>query len=98
MRTKLVIKGATYYDNESDTILIPHFTGEYIIVDCTQFKKASYLKGMYDKSFLIENKDNYIMYDGKKYFYAEYSPRNIGDWDLLSDLSDLEFYGDERSF
>ena len=99
MKTQLVIKGAYYYDNESDTILVPHFTGEFIIVDCTQYKKASDLKGVYDKQFLIENKENYVMYEGSKYFYAEYSPNNISDeWFLLSDLSNLFFEEQERSF
>jgi hypothetical protein len=36
-----------------------------------------------------EQKDNFVRYNDKKYFYAEYSPNNVGDWELLSDLSEL---------
>jgi hypothetical protein len=87
---KLVIKGAYYYDRESETILIPHFTGEYCAVDCTKYIKLDELKESYDESFVNEVKDDFVEFEGEKYYYAEYSPCHIEDWELLSDLSDLE--------
>lgn len=33
---KLIIKGAIYTDGE--TLLRPHYTGEYHTVDCTEYK------------------------------------------------------------
>ena len=89
MKTQLVIKGAHYFDGES--ILIPHFTGQFIIVDCTEYTTKEVLKGRYSKDWIKENKSDYIDYEGTHYYYAEYSPFNITkDWYLLSDLSDLE--------
>ena len=85
----LVIKGAYYHDSQSDQILVPHFTGEFQMVDCTRYITKEELKDSYNKEYIKNNKDNFVEYDGKKYFYAEYSPVSTGGWDLLSDLSDL---------
>ena len=86
---KLVIRGAYYYDKESDTIIIPHYTGEYSIVDCDEYATMEYLEGKYNQNYIDQVKDDPIEYDGKKYYNAEYSPFSIGDWELLSDLSEL---------
>ena len=86
---KTVIRGAYYYDKEADVILIPHFTGEFWMVDCDEFTTMEDLEGRYDENYINEIKDNPIYLDGKKYFSAEYSPFTIGDWELLSDISEL---------
>jgi len=86
---KLVIAGAFYYDRENDTILVPHFTGEFNIVDCSRYIRMNELKDRYDENYINQVKDNPIQYNGENYFNAEYSPCHIGDWELLSDLSDL---------
>ena len=88
---KLVIRGAHYYDRESKTILIPHFTGEFTIVDCTRFEKMEDLKDKYDDTYIDQVKNDPIEFEGEQYYNAEYSPQTIGDWELLSDLSDLEY-------
>ena len=86
---RLIIKGAYYFDG--DSILQAHYTGEFHTVDCTQYVKEKELKEKYPDSFIAENKDNYIEKDGIKYCYAEYSPFAVTDeWELLSDLSELE--------
>lgn len=88
--TRLVIKGAYYYDNESDNILIPHYTGEFCIVDCDRYIRMKELKGNYDQSYIQEVKDNPIIFKGKEYYNAEWGPVDVSDeWDLLSDLSNL---------
>lgn len=69
---KFVIKGA-YYKSE-DEILIPHFTGEYSMVDCDRFITKEELEGMYDEKFIQENEDIKIEVEGVLYYYAEYSP------------------------
>lgn len=86
---KLVIKGAYYYDKDSDIILVPHFTGEFRIVDCDIFMTMEDLKDSYDESYINDVKDNPIEYDGKNYYNAEYSPQSVDEWELLSDLSEL---------
>jgi hypothetical protein len=89
MKTQLVIKGAHYFDGES--ILIPHFTGQFFTVDCTEYTTKQRIKDQYDKNFIKEHKSDFIEYEGVKYYFAEYSPFNITqDWELLSDLSELE--------
>lgn len=83
----LVIKGAQYFDGES--ILIPHFTGEFYTVDCTEYALKKELKQNYSKEWIKKNKDDYIEHNGEKYYYAEYGSFYIDNWKLLSDLSDL---------
>jgi len=95
---KLVIKGAIYYDREAKTILIPHFTGEYVIVDCTQYILLDNLKDKYDESFILDNQSDPIEFEDETYYYAEYSPWNIDDWELLSDLSELHHIEEEFNF
>jgi hypothetical protein len=88
MKAKLVIKGA-YYKNGNE-ILVPHFTGEYVMVDCDRYMKKNDLLDIYNKSYFEENKENYVVVEGEKYYYAEYSPYTVDDeWELLSDLSEL---------
>ena len=95
----LVIKGAFYYDNDSDTILMPHYTGEFSVVDCDEYIKMEELKETYDESYIENNKDNFIDYEGQKYYFAEYSPRSVTDeWDLLSDLSELSHFEEDYDF
>ena len=86
---KTVIKGAYYYDRESETILVPHFTGEFYMVDCSRFVKMEELKDRYNDNYIDEVKDSPIEYEGEKYYDAEYSPWSIGDWELLSDISEV---------
>ena len=97
MKTQLVIKGAYY--QAGDEILVPHFTGEYFIVDCNRFMQKREWKETFSKQFRDENKDNFVEVDGTKYYYAEYSPMNINDdWVLLSDLSDIEHIEEKFDF
>lgn len=97
MKTQLVIKGAYYLSG--DNVLIPHFTGEYIMVDCDRFMQKKEWKETYSKQFRDENKDNFVEVDGTKYYYAEYSPMNIDeDWILLSDLSEIKHIEEDFNF
>lgn len=88
----LVIAGACYYNEEMNAILIPHFTGEYAIVDCdTYFTKKEILE-RYQKHLWNENKENFVEYEGVKYYYAESSPISVDEnWMLLSDLFELRY-------
>ena len=97
MKTTLVIKGAYY--QAGNEILVPHFTGQYITVDCTRYILKKEWKENYSKTFRDENKNNFVEVEGVKYYYAEYSPMNINDdWNLLSDLSELEHIEEEFNF
>jgi len=95
---RLVIKGAVYFDREGQTVLIPHFTGEFSIVDCTEYITKEELQSKYGSAFIEENADNTIEVEGSTYYFAESSPCAVGDWDLLSDLSELEHTEEEYNF
>lgn len=85
---KTVIKGAVY-KREND-LVIPHQTGEFSIVDCDNYVTIEELKEDYDEEYIKEVEDNYIEYEGVKYYYAEWSPEYVtDDWELLSDISEL---------
>jgi hypothetical protein len=87
----LVIKGA-YYFVDGDKVLIPHYTGDYHIVDCDRYLTLEELKGQYNDDFIESVLDTYIVVDDVKYYFAEYSPYNVDEnWELLSDLSELYF-------
>ena len=89
---KLVIKGAYYYNRETDEIIVPHYTGEYNIVDCDEYIQMNELKGIYDKSYIDGVRNRPIIFEEKQYYSAEYSPKYVDDyWELLSDLSELSF-------
>lgn len=86
MRT--VIRGAVY-KREND-LVIPHFTGEFWMVDCDNYITMEELKQVYNEDYIKGVEDNYIEYEGVKYYYAEYSPEQVeDDWELLSDISEL---------
>jgi len=95
---KTVIKGAYYYDRDSDTILMPHYTGEFSIVDCNSFEKLEELENTYNEDYIKEAKESPIEYEGKNYYSTEYSPYHVGDWELLSDISELSFIEENFDF
>jgi hypothetical protein len=95
----LVIKGAYYFDRGNDTILVPHFTGDFWIVDCDKYVNMERLQEIYDDSYIDGVRDNCIEFEGEKYYHAEYSPYNVDkDWELLSDLSELEHLEEDYDF
>ena len=96
--TNLIIKGAVYYDEKNDCILVPHFTGSFKLVDCTRYLTKKQILEQYEKKFFNENKDDFKKYGGIKYYFAEYSPYNVGQWELLSDLSNLNHLDEEQDF
>jgi len=99
METKTIIKGALYFNG--DEILRPHFSGQFHTVDCTQYFTKKHIKENYSKEFYKEatGKDaNYIEYGGVKYYQCEYSPYHTDGMELLSDLSELEFFDNETEF
>jgi hypothetical protein len=94
---KTIIKGAIYING--NVLLRPHFSGYYGVVDCTEYKTKEQIKGEYSKEFakkMLNN--NYLTYDGKKYFECEYSPYWTDEMVLLSDISNLNFSTKKRSF
>ncbi len=96
---KFVIKGALY--QQGDTVLRPHFTGDFFMVDCTEYLTKEEIKGKYSREFAKEltgEDGSYITVDEVKYFQAEYGPYNTDGMELLSDLSELEYYDEESDF
>ena len=99
MSTKTIIKGALYFNN--DEILRPHYSGEFYTVDCTQYFTKEHIKENYSEQFYKEatgKTADYIMYNGVKYYECEYSPYSTEDMELLSDISELEFFDNETEF
>ncbi len=93
----LIIKGAIY--KSGDTLLRPHYSGEMWMVDCTEFKTSETIADEYDEENVAEFMGNTLLScDGVNYYECEYSPWHTKDFELLSDLSDLEFYDEETEF
>lgn len=98
MKTNLIIKGAYYYDSEIDAVLVPHFTGIFFMVDCTRYLKKKEIISRWGKDYFLENKNDFVEYEGNKYYYAEYYPFNVEGMELLSDLSELEHVEETFNF
>lgn len=98
MSNPLIIKGAIY--KSGDELLRAHFTGKFFMVDCTEYKLTKQIKQDYDKKTANEfiKDGNYLTYENKRYYQCEYSPFHTNDFELLSDLSNIEFYDDETEF
>jgi hypothetical protein len=92
---KLVIKGAVY--KSGDMLVVPHYTGEFWMVDCDEFKTEDTIREDYgDHEKFIEDGFS-IEHEGVTYYSCEYGPHEVDeDFELLSDLSDLSF--EEQSF
>lgn len=93
----LIIKGAIYTDGE--TLLRPHYTGNFLFVDCTEFKTKKEIKANYSKEIAKNfTSGTYLTYDGVKYFQCQYSPYHTDNLELLSDLDGLEYFDEETVF
>lgn len=96
---KTIIKGAIYTNGSE--LLRAHFSGNFSIVDCTEYKTSKQIKDEYSKETAAKfcNRNSfYLTYEGKKYFECEYSPFCTDDFELLSDISKIEFYDEETEF
>jgi len=94
---KQIIKGAIYTDG--DTLLRPHFSGNFFAVDCTEYKTKKEIKADYSKETAKQMLSNLCLtYEGIKYYECEYSPYNTEGMELLSDLSEIEYFDEETEF
>lgn len=94
---KTIIKGAIYKDG--DELLRPHFTGEFWMVDCTEYKTKENILEDYDADFANKCLENTMLtYDDVTYYECEYSPHHTENFELLSDITAIEFYDDETDF
>lgn len=94
---KTIIKGAIYYTGYN--LLRPHFTGEFFAVDCTEYKTKKQIKQDYDKEYaksLLENPC--LTFNSENYYECGYSPYETKNFELLSDISNIEFYDEETEF
>ena len=95
----LVIKGAFYYNSENNCICQVHHTGDFYVADCDMYKTAKDIKENYSDWRTMVRENLFVTYNGKKYFdTCNYSPQNVSDLDLLSDLSDLVCNNDNLNF
>jgi len=94
---KTIIKGAIY--QYGDVLLRAHYSGNFWMVDCTEYKTKEEIKANYDKENAKEFlKGFFLTCDNVKYYECEYSPYQTEEMDLLSDISNVEFYDDETDF
>ncbi len=96
---KTIIKGAIY--KNGDELLRPHYSGDFRTVDCTEYKTKEQIKSEYSKEWAKEHTDEdafYLTCDGVKYYECEFSPFDTENFELLSDISKIEFYDDETEF
>ncbi len=97
MKNPLIIKGAVY--SNGDRLLVPHYTGNFYLVDCREYLTEEDMRGSYDESFVDEALEGaYLTMDGVKYYECENNAKDTADMELLSDLSDLEFNNEETEF
>lgn len=93
------IAGAIYYDGQRNSIIIPSFSGDFLIIEVTEYIPFKNWKCRYKEDFIYNNKNNYIVYNGSKYYYAEsVNIYNNEDIELLSDISELRFFDEKREF
>lgn len=92
----LVIKGAWYFNGNE--LVIPHFTGEFFIVDCDCYLSKIELKEIYDDDFVTVAMESPIEYKSTTYYPAEYNAVYTENFDLLSDLSNLAHNEEEYNF
>lgn len=94
---KTIIKGAIYKDG--DELVRVHFTGEFWMVDATEFKTKDAIQEEYHTEFADTCLQNTMLtYEGIGYFECESSPHHTENFELLSDISELEFYDYETNF
>lgn len=99
MSTKLIIKGALYLSEDKSMVLGPHYSGEMLIVDCTEFKKREEILENYSEEIALSFLENSpVTVQGVEYFECEYRPHYTEGMELLSDLSSLEFVEDNYDF
>ncbi len=97
MATKTIIKGALYFDG--DMILRPHYSGEFWMVDCTEYKTKEQIQEEYDEENQTEFLEgSCIENEGIKYFLCEYGPHQTENLELLTDISEIDFFDEETYF
>ena len=91
---KLVICQAIY--SYEDYLVVPHFTAEVGIMQCSIYKTKKQLKrdfGKEDAKKFTEN--SYLTYENVKYYDCDVKCINTEKMELESDLSKLVHYNEE---
>lgn len=69
------------------------------MVDATEFKTVDDIRQEYHHEFALSCLNNtMLVYDGIEYFECESSPHHTEGFELLSDISELEFYDYQTEF
>jgi uncharacterized protein YwgA len=96
---KTIIKGAIYEINNGETLLRPHYSGNFSVVDCTEYKQKKQIKEDYNAYHANRFLSGfYLTYEGNKYYECEYSPRCTDDMYLLSDIDKINYWDEETEF
>ena len=93
----LIFKWLIY--TKGDNLLRPHFSWNFHIVDCTEYKKEEEIRELYSEEITNTFLEWLSLeYEGETYYECEYSPIHTEWMELLSDISDIEYYDEETSF
>jgi hypothetical protein len=95
----LVIAGAFYLDE--DTVLVPHYTGDFAAVDCHTYETEKDIRDKYSERYVRDfiHDGQSVTVQGETYYLTEWGPFHVTeDWELLSDLSELKFIEFETQF
>lgn len=94
---KTIIAGLIY--TNGDELLRPHYSGEFSIVDCTEYKTKEQIKDEYSgKALKTMLSGLCLTYEGVKYYECEYSPFSTDGMELLSDIWVVKHYDEETEF
>jgi len=96
----LVIKGCIYYNEEKDIVGRILHTSECWAVEGVSYYPSKKWAKEFDKSFRDENKDDFVLCNGKKYFFAGTDVFNIDELELLTEIDSEKicYFDENREF
>lgn len=96
----LVIKGCFYYNEKKDLVVMILHTSECWAVDSISYYPINKWKRKYNKSFRDENKDDFVLCNGKKYFYTGREVSYVDELELLTEIDSEKicYFDENREF
>jgi hypothetical protein len=92
-----IIKGAIYRD--ANELVRPHFSGDMYAVDCTEYKTEFEMRNQYAEKYILEFMERApITYQNIDYYECESGPHNTAEFELLSNIENIEFFDGATQF
>ena len=84
---KTIIREVVYKLGLENVLLVPHKTGRFEMIDCDYYLPMDSMKLEFNNEYINKVKDDYIEYQGIKYYYAGFTPEYVeNDWVELFEL------------